>query len=142
MKKIRHSYAMSYSDIIDLPHVEPYNHHRMSMQARAAQFAPFAALTGHSDAIAETARQTEQELELCDDNRSLLDQTMQQLLSHLAERPHVTFTYFVPDARKSGGSYTTRTGIVQQVDSYTRTLTLEGGAKVPIQHIVDIEIHP
>lgn len=130
----------NYSDIIDLPHVEPINHRRMSMQSRAAQFAPFAALTGHSAAIEETARRTENEVELCEDDRSLLDQKMTELLSHLSERPQVTFTYFAPDAYKKGGSYKTIIGIVQKMDDYTRTLTLEGGAKVEIQRIIDIQI--
>lgn len=130
----------NYSDIIDLPHVEPINRRRMSMQSRAAQFAPFAALTGHSAAIEETARRTENEVELCEDDRSLLDQKMTELLSHLSERPQVTFTYFAPDAYKKGGSYKTITGIVQKMDDYTRTLTLEGGAKVEIQRIIDIQI--
>lgn len=67
---------MSYSDIIDLPHVEPFNRQRMSMQARAARFAPFAALTGHSAAIEETARRTEDVVDLCEDDHSLLDQKM------------------------------------------------------------------
>ena len=130
----------NYSDIIELPHVEPFNRQRMSMQARAAQFAPFAALTGHSAAIEETARRTEDEVELCEDDCTLLDQKMAELLSHLDERPQVTFTYFAPDALKKGGSYKTLTGIVQKVDDYTRTLTLEGGAKVEIGRIIDMNV--
>lgn len=131
---------MDYSDIIDLPHAEPQNHQRMTMRARAAQFAPFAALTGHSAAIEETARRTEEEMDLSEDDRSLLDQKMAELLSHLEERPQVTFTYFAPDALKKGGSYKTLTGIVQKVDDYTRTLTLEGGEKVEIGRIIDIDV--
>lgn len=64
---------------------------------------------------------------------------MTELLSHLDERPQVIFTYFAPDALKKGGSYKTLAGIVQKVDDYTRTLTLEGGAKVEIGHIIDID---
>lgn len=131
---------MDYSDIIDHPHVEPLNRKRMSMQTRAAQFAPFAALTGHSAAIEETARRTEAEVNLYDDERSLLDQKMSELLSHLEERPHVTFFYFTPDARKKGGSYKSITGIVQLVDDYNQTLTLDSGVKVEIQYIIDINI--
>lgn len=130
---------MSYSDIIDLPHVEPFNRQRMSMQARAAQFAPFAALTGHSAAIEETARRTEDEVDLCEDDRTLLDQKMNEFLSHLEDRPQVSFTYFVPDALKKGGSYKSSTGIVQKVDDYTRTLTLEGGERIEIGRIIDIQ---
>ena len=130
----------NYSDIIDLPHVEPLNRQRMPMQARAAQFAPFAALTGHSAAIEETARRTEDEVDLCEDDRSLLDRIMHELLSHLADRPQVTFSYFAPDALKKGGSYKTLTGIVQKVDEYTNTLTMEDGMRIEIQHIKDIII--
>lgn len=131
---------MDYSDIIDLPHIEPQNRQRMSMQARAAQFAPFAALTGHSAAIEETARRTEDEMELCEDDRSLLDRKMSLLLSRLEERPQVTLTYFAPDALKKGGSYKSVTGIVQKVDDYNRILTLESGTKIEMQHIVGIQI--
>lgn len=131
---------MDYSDIIDLPHVEPFNRQRMPMQARAAQFAPFAALTGHGAAIEETARLTEDEIDLCEDDRSLLDRKMNELLSHFEERPQVTFTYFEPDALKKGGCYKTLTGIVQKVDDYTNSLTLEGGKRIEIQHIRDIII--
>lgn len=129
-----------YSDIIDLPHQEPQNRQRMSMQARAAQFAPFAALTVHSAAIEETARRTEDEIDLCEDDRVRLDQQLSKLLSMLDERPQVTLTYFAPDARKKGGSYRSVTGIVQKVDDYSRTLTLVGGSKVEMQHIIDINI--
>ena len=129
----------NYSDIIDLTHVEPFNRQRMSMQARAAQFAPFAALTGHSAAIEETARQTQDEVDLCEDDRTLLDQKMNEHLSHLEDHPQVTFTYFVPDALKKGGSYKSSTGIVQKVDDYTRTLTLEGGERIEIGRIIEIQ---
>lgn len=74
-----------------------------------------------------------------EDDRTLLDQKMNELLSHLEDRPQVTFTYFVPDALKKGGSYKSSTGIVQKVDDYTRTLTLEGGERIEIGRIIDIQ---
>ncbi len=129
-----------YSDIINLPHPEPQYRQRMSMQARAAQFAPFAALTGHDAAIEETARLTEEEINLCEDDQARLDQQMSLLLSMLDKRPLVTITYFIPDVHKKGGCYKSVTSIVQKVDDYTNTLTLEDGEKIEIRHIIDIRM--
>jgi len=127
-----------YKDIIGLPHPEPHGRQRMSMQARAAQFAPFAALTGHSDAMAETARLTEDEVCLYEDNLAQLDQKLQELLSRSGERPSVTITYFEPDARKSGGSYRQATGFIQKVDDFSHTLTLDNGLIIELNRIVDL----
>lgn len=127
-----------YSDIINLPHPEPHNRQRMSMQARAAQFAPFAALNGHSAAIAETARTTDAEIELSEDDRVFLDQQMSILLETMGDRQEVSITYFVPDSRKAGGSYKSVCGIVQKYDDYSQMLTLEGGTRIELQYIRDI----
>lgn len=131
----------NYNDIINLPHPEPQNRQRMSMQARAAQFAPFAALTGHSAAIEETARKTEDEIDLCDDDLYRLNQQMTKLIDMLNNRPLVTFTFFSPDRLKNGGKYNSLTGIVQKLDDYNRTLTLEDGTKIEIRHIIDIQFN-
>lgn len=130
-----------YSDIIDLPHPEPKGYHRMSMQARAAQFAPFAALTGHSEAIVETARMTEDEIFLYEDNLTLLNQTMKELVTRLDTHPEISITYFEPDARKSGGYYKNITGTVLQLDNYTHSLILKGGLQIELKHIIDISIN-
>jgi len=127
-----------YSDIINLQHPEPHNRQRMPMQARAAQFAPFAALTGHGAAIEETARITDAETELCEDDHALLNQQMSVLLERLEERPQVTFSYFVPDERKSGGRYISVTGIVRSYDEYDKSLTLEDGTRIELFHLRDI----
>jgi len=129
-----------YSDIIDRIHPEPHGRQRMSMQARAAQFAPFAALTGHSDAMAETARLTEDEVCLYEDNLAQMDRKLQELLSHSDTRPSVTITYFEPDARKSGGSYRQATGIIQKVDDFSRTLMLDNGTVIELGRIVDLNM--
>lgn len=129
-----------YSDIISLPHPEPYVRARMSMRDRAAQFAPFAALSGHSEAMAETARQTEEEAILNEDKLNQLNQKMQILIHRLNERPMVSFTYFVPDSVKNGGQYKSVCGIVQRIDDYSRTITLESGEILQLQYIHDIKI--
>ena len=130
-----------YSDIIMLPHPEPRGRRRMSMQARAAQFAPFAALTGHSEAIAETARMTEEEILLYEDNLVLLNRTIKELIPLLDSRPEVSITYFEPDERKSGGSYKHVTGVVLKIDETTHSLVLEGGLQIEIKHIIDLCIN-
>lgn len=129
-----------YSDIIHLPHPNPVGRQRMSMQARAAQFAPFAALAGHSAAIEETARLTDDEINLYEDKLVLLDRQMQQLIMMLDQCPVVAITYFVPDSLKSGGCYRQTTGIVQKTEDHTRTLTLQDGTRIEIGRIVDIKI--
>ena len=93
-----------YGDIINLPHPTSLNHPRMSLHDRAAQFSPFAALTGHHTAIAETGRLTDQRIELDESEIARVDAALQHLQELLPERPTVSITYFVPDERKSGGS--------------------------------------
>ena len=107
-----------YNDIIDLPHHISTTRPRMSMLDRAAQFSPFAALTGYDAAIKETGRLTGQRIELTEECRAVLDRKQQVLLENLAEHPEVSVTYFVPDERKSGGAYVTVAGRVKKVDEY------------------------
>lgn len=124
-----------YDDIIHLPHPVSKTHPRMSMIERAAQFSPFAALTGYGAAIKETARQTDCKLELDEETQALLDLRQHFLLEHLFQRPEVTVTYFEPDARKQGGSYQTLTARVKKLDEYHRLLLLEGGRAIPLDDI-------
>lgn len=128
-----------YDDIIDLPHHVSKKYPQMPLLDRAAQFAPFAALTGHEDAIRETARLTEDETELDENSKELLDERLQYLQEHLQERPEVTVTYFKPDERKSGGAYVTVTGVVKKVDEYGRYLVFSDGEKVPMETVIEIE---
>ena len=128
-----------YDDIIDLPHHVSVSRPRMSMIDRAAQFSPFAALTGYDAAIKETGRLTNERIELTEDSRAVLDRKQQLLLDNLADHPEASVTYFVPDERKSGGAYVTVTGIVKKVDDYQRLLILTDGTKIPLDEILDME---
>ena len=126
-----------YDDIINLPHPTSANHPRMSLYDRAAQFSPFAALTGHDAAIKETARLTEQKIELSEDTISRLNEKLQIVADHL--ETEVTITYFVPDERKSGGAYVSYTGIVRRIDDYEHTLIMTDKTVIPIEQISEVE---
>ena len=126
-------------DIIDLPHYEPKQHPRMPMVARAAQFAPFAALTGYDAAIGETARLTDAFTERGDEGDNELNRKFAVLLEQVTEHPTITISYFLPDERKAGGSYQTKTASVRRIDEVERTLELADGTKIPLEYIVDIE---
>ena len=128
-----------YDDIIDLPHHVSATRPRMSMIDRAAQFSPFAALTGYDAAIKETGRLTDERIDLSEESRAALDRKQQLLLDNLADRPEVSVTYFVPDERKAGGAYVTVTGRVKKVDDYQRLLLLTDGTKIPLDEILDME---
>lgn len=128
---------MSYDDIIDLPHHTSQRHPQMSMWDRAAQFAPFAALTGHGDAIEETARLTQQQTQLEEDDRQLLDRKMAVLQSQLSQQPTVQITFFQPDERKEGGHYQIRDGRVKKMDEHT--IILHDGCVIPIHDILDMQ---
>ena len=128
-----------YDDIIDLPHHVSTTHHRMSMLERAAQFQPFRALTGYEDAVRETARLTDDRVELTEDEKALLDGKLQRLADNLASHPLVTVTYFQPDKKKSGGEYVTTTGQLKKIDDYEGVLILLGGERVIIEDILNIQ---
>lgn len=128
-----------YDDIIDLPHHVSTTHHRMSMLERAAQFQPFRALTGYEDAVRETARLTDDRVELTEDEKALLDGKLQRLADNLASHPLVTVTYFQPDKKKAGGAYVTATGQLKKIDDYEGVLILLGGERVIIEDILNIQ---
>ena len=129
----------TYDDIIDLPHPVSKTHPRMSSIDRAAQFSPFAALTGHSAAIKETARLTDRKIELDEDAKSVLDMKQHILSVVIDEFPEITVTYFKPDEHKSGGKYLSVTGRLKKINEYERTLVLTGGESIPFDDILDIE---
>lgn len=110
----------------------------MSMYQRAAQFAPFAALTGHNAAINETARLTSRQIELSEYERSILDSKMNLLLQHLNDHPTVTITYFVPDQLKEGGKYSTYTGTVKKWDEYKQELIFNDGVRIETRFMIDL----
>ncbi len=128
-----------YDDIINLPHPTSQKRPRMSVQDRAAQFSPFAALTGYDAAIRETARLTEERIELNEYEQAVLDQRIILLQEHLKDLPEVTITYFQPDERKEGGKYRSLTGAVKKIDPYERQLVLADKSKIPIESILNLE---
>lgn len=128
-----------YDDIVHLPHHVSKKHPPMSDIDRAAQFAPFAALTGHDAAIAETARLTDTETDLADSDIEILNRQHEMLLEHLAEQPEVTFVYFVPDEKKAGGAYITKTGRVKKIDEYEREYVLTDNTLIPMAHLFSME---
>ena len=128
----------NYDDIIDMPHHISSKHPRMPIEARASQFAPFAALTGYGDAVEETARITNSRIELAEEMKIILNEKLNIINTHLLERPLATFTYFVPDAKKDGGSYTTTTGNVRQIDMANNIIILSNKQKINILDLIGI----
>ena len=122
-----------YDDIINLPHPTSAKHPRMPLSDRAAQFAPFAALSGHSAALVETARLTDQRMELDEDARAALDSKQQLLLERIKERPEITVTWFQPDAKKDGGRYIVSTGRLKRIHEADQVLILVDGLRIRIR---------
>ena len=128
-----------YNEIMGLPHHVSKTRPQMPMSDRAAQFAPFAALTGYDAAIKETGRLTDERIELDVEALSALDMKYQLLMEALDEAPEVTITYFQPDERKAGGKYLTATGAVKKIDDFERRITMQDGAKIPMDDVLSIE---
>lgn len=128
-----------YDDIIHLPHPTSAKHPRMPISERAAIFSPFAALTGHASAIAETARLTDRRVELDEDARAELDRRQAVLLEHISEQPEVAVTWFVPDEKKEGGAYVTTTGRLKRIDEAERALVLTDGTSIPLEDVAGLE---
>ena len=129
----------SYDDIIHLPHPTSPRHPRMSRANRAAQFSPFAALAGHEAAIGETARVTQQRLELTEDEKERLDRRQHILQAHMEEHPTVTVRYFLPDGKKAGGAYQVVTGHLRRVNVHRGILCLWEGVEIPLNDIVALD---
>lgn len=123
-----------YDDIINLPHPTSERHPRMPMAARAAQFSPFAALTGYEDAVHETARLTSSRAELTEEEKSILDAKLQRMLPGTK----AAFTFFRPDGKKEGGAYLTASGIIKRIDSCSREVVLTNGQKIFVDDILQI----
>ncbi len=135
---MNHGEKSKYEDIIDLPHHVSYRHPRMSRIDRAAQFAPFAALTGYGAAVEETARLTEGLTELDETARARLNEKLRMLADFLDSEPKISITYFRPDERKTGGSYVTVSGTIKMVDEYARTVVMTDQTVIPMEHIREI----
>ena len=131
----------SYDDIINLPHHVSKSHAPMSMMNRAAQFAPFAALTGHSAAIEETARLTDEQQELAEEDSDALNQKMVYLREVINEHPTITITYFELDKKKAGGKYKSIEGQLKNIDDYNQSIVLKSGEVIFLQSILDIQLH-
>ncbi len=128
-----------YDDILNLPHHVSENRRHMSMIDRAAQFSPFAALTGHNEAIDEVARFTENAPFLDENTKDILNEKLQLIADSLNNEPIVSITYFKPDSRKSGGAYIIKTGIVKNIDSFNRELLFADNSHIPIDSIIEID---
>ncbi|MGN0654783.1 MAG: hypothetical protein ACI4KD_07690 [Oscillospiraceae bacterium] len=128
-----------YGDIIDLPCPTSQSHPRMTMVNRAAQFSPFAALTGYDDEVEEKARLTEEKHELTEDEEDYLNKAMISLREKLSEGPQVTLVYFSPDEKKSGGKYISFTGTLRHIDDSAKQLVFTSGERIDIENIIEIK---
>lgn len=128
-----------YDDILHLPHHVSPRRSRMSDWDRAAQFSPFAALTGYDATVRETARLVGRRTILAEDGCEELDRKHQRLLEHLSERPEITVTYFVPDLRKEGGEYVTVTGRLEKLIPTQQLMILEGDRRIFLEEIRAME---
>ena len=127
-----------YNDIINMPHHVSKTHPQMSLKARSAQFAPFAALTGYGDVINETGRLTNEKIEIDDELKEILNEEIMKIKGKLSKRLTISFTYFIPDAKKNGGKYVTVKGIVKKVND--NSIILEDKTEILIEDIIDITI--
>ena len=128
-----------YGDIIHLPHHVSSVHPHMPVSDRAAQFAPFAALTGYGDVIKETARQTDEGPDLSEDEKQELNYKIQLACALPGETPEIVLTYFVQDEKKSGGAYHTARGKIRRIDPDAGQIILEDGLRIRLDCVVDIE---
>lgn len=137
--KMKNQGVHAYDDIINLPHHQSTKHAHMPVADRAAQFSPFAALSGHDAAIKETARLTDRRIDLDEYGKAAVDEKLRLLREHIEEHPTVNITYFVPDSRKAGGAYEQRCGEVKRIDEYGRGVIFADGTVIFIEDILDME---
>ena len=128
----------NYDDIINLPHHISKKHPQMSIEARAAQFAPYAALTGYEDVVKETARLTNERIELDEEVKQVINEKIQIIKTEIKNMPEVCFTYFIPDCKKQGGEYVKVIGKVRKIDEYNQKIILENNSEIPINELIDI----
>lgn len=128
-----------YNDIINLPHYQSKKRPHMSIHDRAAQFSPFAALTGHDEAIKETARLTDKKTELSETAKTILNEKFSFIMEHIYDQPEITVTYFIPDSLKSGGMYVDYTGRVKKYDYHNRILHFIDNTEIKVDDVMEIE---
>ncbi len=128
-----------YEDIINLPHHTSSKHPRMTIESRAAQFAPFSALTGYKEAVRETERLTEERIILDEDVKIILNNKLQLINDNLKDQLELKFTYFIKDKNKDGGKYIEKIGIVKTIDQINNLIILTDKTKINIKEIIDID---
>ena len=129
----------NYDDINSLPHHESAKHPKMPALDRAAQFMPFAALTGHNAAVMETERLTDSRMELDEMKKEELNEHLQFIKEQLLQKPQISITYFLPDTQKNGGAYLTITGTVRKIEQTRHQVIMENGTVIPMDDIYEIE---
>ena len=130
---------MKYGDMLYMTYPFQTDRPRMNRADRAAQFSPFAALTGYDAAIKETGRLTDEKVNLSEEEKEALDRKQQILMEWLGDYPALTITFFVPDEKKSGGAYMTKSGNLKKIDVFERVMLLTDGTKIPLDDVVEIE---
>lgn len=128
-----------YDDIINHPHFQSIKRPHMSNHDRAAQFAPFATLTGYDESVREAARWTDEKIELGDVRTEAVNKRLNFLVEHLGEMPYVVITHFIPDAKKAGGSYQTAEGQLKKVDEYEHRIVFTDKRMISFDDILNIE---
>lgn len=136
---LRKRSRQQYGDLLQMSYPVASTRVRMSNIERAAQFSPFSALTGYEDAVAETARLTENEKELDENRKSMINEKLTLLLQDHSSEQVVSFIYFQSDTRKSGGKYVTCTGKIQKIDLYQKKILLMDGTQIPIEQLYEID---
>ena len=129
-----------YDDIINLPHYQSKKRAHMSLEDRAAQFASFAALTGHEEAIEETARLTEKKIVLDEAAKEAISEKLFEISQSLDKKWNVSITYFKPDRFKEGGAYLTDIGVVKKIDQVEKIVVMDNGMRVEIEGIIGVGI--
>ena len=127
-----------YDDIISMPRPDLKRHSRMPVSDRAAQFKPFAALTGYASVIEEAARITDAEIILDEHEKEAIDKKLRQIYASIGEQPEITLIYFLPDTKKSGGSIQTVKGRVKEINSRKRILLFDSGLEIKFDSIIEI----
>ena len=128
-----------YADLLYLPHPVSQKHQPMSRQDRAAQFSPFAALSGYEAALQEAGRLTDRRMELDEEEKEKIRGRLQTVQDNIETHPEVSFVYFVPDVKKEGGAYASATDRVKRLDEFSRMVILMDGRTIPMDEIVDVQ---
>jgi len=127
-----------YEDMVYMPHHVSLRHPHMSRRNRAAQFAPFAAVTGHEESIGEVARYVEEKIELDDNQKELVDNKIRAVFNSAGEKRKVSIIYFKRDKRKKGGGYFIVRGFIEKFDEWTREVVMVRNVRIPVEDIYDI----